>query len=77
MNIELGRKLDSIVTSISQILDEMIFRQPSLLILDHFDDLFPNETTITDANIILATQKLSLCKQMKKKILIKLFLFFV
>jgi hypothetical protein len=40
----------------------MVFRQPSILILDHFDDLFPNETTITDANIILATQKLSLCK---------------
>ncbi len=40
----------------------MIFRQPSILILDHFDDLLPNETTITDANIILATQKLALCK---------------
>lgn len=56
-----GRKLDIIVSSFQQLLDEMIFRQPSILILDHFDDLFPNETTITDANIILATQKLSLC----------------
>jgi hypothetical protein len=46
-------------------MDEIIFRQPSILILDHFDDLFPNETTITDANIILATQKLSLCKLFK------------
>ncbi|CAF1614320.1 unnamed protein product, partial [Adineta ricciae] len=55
-----GRKLDNIITSLSQTVDEMIFRQPSILILDHFDDLFPNETTITDANIILATQKLSL-----------------
>ncbi|UJR08584.1 hypothetical protein I4U23_012843 [Adineta vaga] len=55
-----GRKLDNIITSLSQTIDEMIFRQPSILILDHFDDLFPNETTITDANIILATQKLSL-----------------
>ncbi|CAF3602608.1 unnamed protein product [Rotaria sordida] len=55
-----GRKLDNIITSISQIIDELIFRQPSILILDHFDDLFTNETTITDANIILATQKLSL-----------------
>ncbi|CAF1062568.1 unnamed protein product [Adineta steineri] len=55
-----GRKLDNIVTSFSQTIDEMIFRQPSILILDHFDDLFPNETAITDANIILATQKLSL-----------------
>lgn len=43
-------------------MDELIFRQPSLLILDHFDDLFPNETTMTDANLILASQKLSLCK---------------
>ncbi|CAM4928388.1 unnamed protein product [Rotaria socialis] len=55
-----GRKLDNVVISISQIIDEVVFRQPSILILDHFDDLFPNETTITDANIILATQKLSL-----------------
>jgi hypothetical protein len=61
----LGRKLDNIVISITQTIDEMIFRQPSILILDHFDDLFPNETTITDANIILATQKLSLCKAIK------------
>lgn len=60
--LQLGRKLDNIVTSITQTIDEIIFRQPSILILDHFDDLFPNETTITDANIILATQKLSLCK---------------
>ncbi|CAF3272151.1 unnamed protein product, partial [Rotaria sp. Silwood2] len=55
-----GRKLDNIVTSISQIIDELVFRQPSILILDHFDDLFSNQTTITDANIILATQKLSI-----------------
>jgi len=55
-----GRKLDIIVSSFQQLLDELIFRQPSILILDHFDDLFPNETTMTDANIILATQKLSL-----------------
>ena len=46
----------------TQIIDEMTFRQPSILVLDHFDDLFPNETTLTDTNIILATQKLSLCK---------------
>lgn len=58
-----GRKLDNIVTSISQTIDELVFRQPSLLILDHFDDLLPNETTMTDANLILATQKLALCKQ--------------
>jgi Cdc6-like AAA superfamily ATPase len=58
----LGRKLDNIITSLTQTIDEMVFRQPSILILDHFDDLFPNETTITDANIILATQKLCLCK---------------
>ena len=56
----LGRKLENIISSLSQITDELVFRQPSILILDHFDDLFPNETSITDANIILATQKLSL-----------------
>ena len=54
--------MENIITSLSQITDELVFRQPSILILDHFDDLFPNETNITDANIILATQKLALCK---------------
>ncbi|CAF4128422.1 unnamed protein product, partial [Rotaria sordida] len=55
-----GRKLDNIVTSIFQIIDELVFCQLSLLVFDHFDNLFPNETTTTDVNIILATQKLSL-----------------
>lgn len=63
----LGRKLDNIVTSITQTMDEMIFRQPSILILDHFDDLLPNESSMTDANLILAAQKLSLCKKNLKK----------
>ena len=58
----LGRKLENIVTSLTQIVDEIVFREPSILVLDHFDDLFPNDTTLTDANLILATQKLSLCK---------------
>ncbi|CAF0731088.1 unnamed protein product [Didymodactylos carnosus] len=55
-----GRKLENIVTSLTQYLDDMAFRKPSILILDHFDELCPNDTLLTDANIILATKKLCL-----------------
>lgn len=60
-----GRKLENILNSLTQILDELIFRKPAILVLDHFDELFPNDGQITDANILFATKKLSLCNSFR------------